>query len=50
LKSGTIIPVAKVPLPTELQDHGAVVVNDRAARLLLDGHFYYGGEIPRVTP
>jgi 7,8-dihydropterin-6-yl-methyl-4-(beta-D-ribofuranosyl)aminobenzene 5'-phosphate synthase len=50
LKGGSIIPVAKVPLPTELAEHGATVVNDRAQRLLLDGHFYYSGEIPRVTP
>lgn len=50
LKSGTIVPVAKVPLPEELQEHGATVVNDRAERLLLDGQFYYSGEIPRVTP
>ena len=50
LSSGSIVPVAKVPLPAELARRGAAVVNDPAERLLLDGHFYYSGEIPRVTP
>ena len=50
LSSGAIIPVAKVPLPAEMEQRGAVVVNDGGERLLLDGHFYYSGEIPRVTP
>jgi 7,8-dihydropterin-6-yl-methyl-4-(beta-D-ribofuranosyl)aminobenzene 5'-phosphate synthase len=50
LKSGMIVPVANVPLPAELEKHGATVVNSPAERLLLDGHFYYSGEIPRVTP
>jgi len=49
LPSGRIVPVAKVPLPTELEEHGATVVNDPDPRLLVDGHFYYSGEIPRVT-
>jgi 7,8-dihydropterin-6-yl-methyl-4-(beta-D-ribofuranosyl)aminobenzene 5'-phosphate synthase len=49
LGSGTVIPVAKVPLPAELQQLGADVVNSSAERVLLDGHFYYSGEIPRVT-
>jgi 7,8-dihydropterin-6-yl-methyl-4-(beta-D-ribofuranosyl)aminobenzene 5'-phosphate synthase len=49
LGSGTVIPVAKVPLPAELERRGAEVVNSSAERLLLDGHFYYSGEIPRVT-
>jgi 7,8-dihydropterin-6-yl-methyl-4-(beta-D-ribofuranosyl)aminobenzene 5'-phosphate synthase len=49
LSSGTIIPVAKVAMPEELEQSGATVVNDAAERLLLDGHFYYSGEIPRVT-
>jgi 7,8-dihydropterin-6-yl-methyl-4-(beta-D-ribofuranosyl)aminobenzene 5'-phosphate synthase len=50
LKSGAIVPVAKVPLPAELEQHGATVVNDPGERLLLDGHYYYSGEIPRITP
>jgi 7,8-dihydropterin-6-yl-methyl-4-(beta-D-ribofuranosyl)aminobenzene 5'-phosphate synthase len=49
LKSGTIVPVAKVPLPSEMEALGATVVNNAAERLLLDGHFYYSGEIPRVS-
>ena len=49
LKSGAIIPVAKVPLPAELEQHGATVVNDPSERLVLAGHYYYSGEIPRVT-
>jgi 7,8-dihydropterin-6-yl-methyl-4-(beta-D-ribofuranosyl)aminobenzene 5'-phosphate synthase len=50
LGSGTIIPAAKVPSPAEMEMLSAAVVNDPAPRLLLDGHFYYSGEIPRVSP
>ncbi|MGF7159097.1 7,8-dihydropterin-6-yl-methyl-4-(beta-D-ribofuranosyl)aminobenzene 5'-phosphate synthase [Rhodoligotrophos appendicifer] len=50
LGDGSIIQVANVPSPSEMQGHGAKVVNDPAPRLLLDGHFYYSGEIPRLTP
>ena len=49
LASGKIVPVANVPLPSEMVARGARVVNDPGARLLLDGHFYYSGEIPRLT-
>ncbi len=49
LKDGTIIPVAKVPLPSEMEAVGATVLNNSAEQLLLDGHFYYSGEIPRVS-
>ena len=49
LGSGRVVPVANVPLPADLERHGAKVVNSPAERLLLDGHFYYSGEIPRVT-
>jgi 7,8-dihydropterin-6-yl-methyl-4-(beta-D-ribofuranosyl)aminobenzene 5'-phosphate synthase len=49
LGNGRMVPVANVPLPTELDRRGAIVVNDPEERLLLDGHFYYSGEIPRVT-
>ena len=49
LKSGTVVPVANVPLPSDLEKRGAQVVNHADERLLLDGHFYYSGEIPRVT-
>jgi 7,8-dihydropterin-6-yl-methyl-4-(beta-D-ribofuranosyl)aminobenzene 5'-phosphate synthase len=50
LKSGTVVPVANVPRPADLEQRGAKVVNELDARLLLDGHFYLSGEIPRVTP
>jgi 7,8-dihydropterin-6-yl-methyl-4-(beta-D-ribofuranosyl)aminobenzene 5'-phosphate synthase len=49
LKNGAVVPVAKVPTPAELEQRGASVVNRPEARLLLDGHFFYSGEIPRVT-
>ena len=49
LSSGKIVPVANVPLPSELDRRGAIVVNNAEDRLLLDGHFYYSGEIPRVS-
>jgi 7,8-dihydropterin-6-yl-methyl-4-(beta-D-ribofuranosyl)aminobenzene 5'-phosphate synthase len=44
------VPVANVPHPNELERCGAKVVNHPDERLLLDEHFYYSGEIPRVTP
>jgi 7,8-dihydropterin-6-yl-methyl-4-(beta-D-ribofuranosyl)aminobenzene 5'-phosphate synthase len=49
LKSGVVFPAARVPTPAEMQARGAKVVNDGSERLLLDGHFYYSGEIPRVS-
>ena len=49
LASGTVVPVAKVPSPSEMQARGAKVVNQSGARLLLDGHFNYSGEIPRLS-
>jgi 7,8-dihydropterin-6-yl-methyl-4-(beta-D-ribofuranosyl)aminobenzene 5'-phosphate synthase len=49
LKSGTIFPAARVPTPAQMEERGAKVVNDGKARLLLDSHFYYSGEIPRVS-
>jgi 7,8-dihydropterin-6-yl-methyl-4-(beta-D-ribofuranosyl)aminobenzene 5'-phosphate synthase len=49
LGSGTIVPAAKVPSPAEMEALGATVVNDSAARLLLDGHFYLSAEMPRVS-
>jgi 7,8-dihydropterin-6-yl-methyl-4-(beta-D-ribofuranosyl)aminobenzene 5'-phosphate synthase len=50
LGNGKLVRVASVPLPSELDRHGATVINHPAERLLLDGHFYYSGEIPRITP
>jgi 7,8-dihydropterin-6-yl-methyl-4-(beta-D-ribofuranosyl)aminobenzene 5'-phosphate synthase len=49
LASGVVLPVARVPTPAEMAAHGATVINDGDARLLLGGHFYYSGEIPRVS-
>lgn len=39
-----------IPIPAELIEAGAFVVNEPEARLLLDSCFYLSGEIPRVTP
>ena len=50
LANGAIVPAAKVPSPTEMTALGAAVVNDSEARLLLDGHFWLSGEIPRLSP
>jgi 7,8-dihydropterin-6-yl-methyl-4-(beta-D-ribofuranosyl)aminobenzene 5'-phosphate synthase len=49
LASGQVVPVAKVPGPGAMEARGARVVNRADARLLLDNHFYYSGEIPRLT-
>ena len=49
LQDGTIFPAARVPTPAQMEAQGARVVNDGQARSLLDGHFYYSGEIPRVS-
>lgn len=49
LKSGAVLPVGKVPTPAEMEERGAIVVNDPNERRLLDGHFYLSGEIPRVS-
>jgi 7,8-dihydropterin-6-yl-methyl-4-(beta-D-ribofuranosyl)aminobenzene 5'-phosphate synthase len=49
LADGRIVPFEPVPTPAELAGHGAEVVNDADERGLLDGFFYYSGEIPRVT-
>ncbi|HTQ17286.1 MBL fold metallo-hydrolase [Mycobacterium sp.] len=49
LTNGQVVPTEKVPTPEQLRAHGAVVVNDADERGLLDGHFYYSGEIPRVS-
>jgi 7,8-dihydropterin-6-yl-methyl-4-(beta-D-ribofuranosyl)aminobenzene 5'-phosphate synthase len=49
LKTGAVIPVANVSSPAELARRGATVVNDPDERVLLDGHSYYSGEIPRVS-
>jgi 7,8-dihydropterin-6-yl-methyl-4-(beta-D-ribofuranosyl)aminobenzene 5'-phosphate synthase len=49
LADGRIIPTEKVISAEQMDAAGATVVNSREARPLLDGHFYYSAEIPRVT-
>jgi 7,8-dihydropterin-6-yl-methyl-4-(beta-D-ribofuranosyl)aminobenzene 5'-phosphate synthase len=49
LQDGTIFPAARVPTPLQMEAQGAKVVNDGNARTLLDDHYYYSGEIPRVS-
>ncbi len=49
LQDGTIFPAARVPTPVQMETQGARVVNDGRARTLLNDHFYYSGEIPRVS-
>jgi 7,8-dihydropterin-6-yl-methyl-4-(beta-D-ribofuranosyl)aminobenzene 5'-phosphate synthase len=49
LQGGAIFPAARVPTPAQMEAQGARVINDGNARTLLDDHFYYSGEIPRVS-
>jgi 7,8-dihydropterin-6-yl-methyl-4-(beta-D-ribofuranosyl)aminobenzene 5'-phosphate synthase len=49
LGGGIVMPVARVPAPGAMAAQGATVVNDGEERLLLDGHLYYSGAIPRVS-
>jgi 7,8-dihydropterin-6-yl-methyl-4-(beta-D-ribofuranosyl)aminobenzene 5'-phosphate synthase len=49
LTTGEVAPFEPVPSPAELTAHGADVVNEPDARLLVDGHFYLSGDIPRVS-
>jgi 7,8-dihydropterin-6-yl-methyl-4-(beta-D-ribofuranosyl)aminobenzene 5'-phosphate synthase len=49
LADGSIVPVAVVCNPAELESYGAKVVNNSEAQLLIEGHAYYSGEIPRVS-
>jgi len=49
LTSGAIGRFQHVPTPALLSQHGAEVVNRDEEALLLDGHFYLSGEIPRVS-
>src|SRR5262249_47272735 len=49
LTSGRLAPFERVPSPAELAAGGAQVINDGAARLLVDDCFYLSGEIPRLT-
>jgi 7,8-dihydropterin-6-yl-methyl-4-(beta-D-ribofuranosyl)aminobenzene 5'-phosphate synthase len=49
LTTGEIAPFELVPSTAALAAHGAEVVNRPEARLLVDGHFYLSGDIPRVS-
>jgi 7,8-dihydropterin-6-yl-methyl-4-(beta-D-ribofuranosyl)aminobenzene 5'-phosphate synthase len=49
LSNKEIIPVEEVITQSGMEALGAKVVNDPKARGLLDQHFYYSGEIPRVS-
>lgn len=49
LPDGQILPAEKVISAERMEAAGATVVSSRDARTVLDGHFYYSGEIPRVT-
>lgn len=49
LANGQVLPTEQVPTPEEMSTHGAVVFNDPDERLILDSHFYYSAEIPRLT-
>lgn len=49
LPDGRIVPAEKVISAERMEETGATVVSSRDARAVLDGHFYYSGEIPRVT-
>jgi 7,8-dihydropterin-6-yl-methyl-4-(beta-D-ribofuranosyl)aminobenzene 5'-phosphate synthase len=46
---GECVQQKAIPIPAELIEAGAFVVNAPEARLLLDSTFYLSGEIPRVT-
>ena len=49
LPDGRIVPAEKVISAERMEEAGATVVNSHEARAVLDGHFYYSGEIPRVS-
>ncbi len=49
LSDGRIVPAEKVISAEQMEEAGATVFSSRDARPVLDGHFYYSGEIPRVT-
>jgi len=47
---GEPLPQKPIPSAKELNEAGAIVVNEPKARLLLESCFYLSGEVPRVTP
>ena len=50
LPSGQVLPMGDVPSPAALARAGGQVVNDAAARTLVEDRYLLSGEIPRVTP
>jgi 7,8-dihydropterin-6-yl-methyl-4-(beta-D-ribofuranosyl)aminobenzene 5'-phosphate synthase len=49
LPSGKVLPMGDVPSPAALGRAGGEVVNDAAARTIVDDRAFVSGEIPRVT-
>jgi 7,8-dihydropterin-6-yl-methyl-4-(beta-D-ribofuranosyl)aminobenzene 5'-phosphate synthase len=49
LPSGKVLPLGDVPSPAALASAGGLVVNDAAARTIVDDRYLLSGEIPRVT-
>jgi len=49
LPSGKVLPMGDVPSPAALAKAGGEVVNDPAARTIVEDRFFLSGEIPRVT-
>ncbi|HEY9732662.1 MAG TPA: MBL fold metallo-hydrolase [Drouetiella sp.] len=49
LSNGRTVPFQLVPSISELEEHGALVVNEADERFLLDEYFYLSGEIPRIS-
>ena len=49
LTTGEIAPFQPVPSPEALAAHGARLVDSGDPQVLLDGHFFLSGEIPRVS-
>lgn len=47
--NGSLLPLKDVPQPQVLEQKGAEVIETDAATLMLDGHYWLSGEIPRVT-
>jgi 7,8-dihydropterin-6-yl-methyl-4-(beta-D-ribofuranosyl)aminobenzene 5'-phosphate synthase len=49
LPDGRIVPADKVISAERMEEVGATVVNSHDARAVLDGHFFYSGEIPHAS-
>jgi 7,8-dihydropterin-6-yl-methyl-4-(beta-D-ribofuranosyl)aminobenzene 5'-phosphate synthase len=49
LPSGPLLTLKDVPQPPALEQNGAKIVETDVATLMLDGHYWLSGEIPRVT-